>query len=418
LPELGEEHIPEMGMEELATELLENKFPFQTFFQQVSALLDNPNPAFIERIQFKSSFEFLSQLNKYFIHIENNSFKHVELKVAGVIVPVPFIVEKFKAWHRMPILKRIPEVVKEILQFIRNKANRKLTGREKSQVWEAIPRMFNVRSAFDVYKDFYSWIGKRDLFRMMPDNTIEYADVFPLIYCKIRLEGVQTYDHIKHLLVDEMQDYTPIQYAVLSRVFKCKKTILGDVNQTVNPYSASSAEGIEQIFPQGDVVKLLRSYRSTWEISNFALSIIPNPNLIAMERHGEHPVTLGFNTSAEEIDGIKKLIGQYGESANQSVGIICKTHQQAKSLYQILKASNVHLLTADSTSFANGIIITTVHLAKGLEFDEVIVPFISESNYNTDVDKRMLYIACTRAMHRLTLTHHGPKTSFIEDYRN
>jgi DNA helicase-2/ATP-dependent DNA helicase PcrA len=414
LPELGEEHIPEMGLEELATELLENKFPFQTFFQQVSALLENSDPAFIERIQFKSSFDFLSKLNRYFIHMENNSFKHTELKVAGVIVPFPFIVEKFKAWHRMPMLKRIPEVVKEILQFVRNAAQRKLTGREKSQVWEAVPRMFNIRSAFEVYRDFYAWLEKKDLFRMMPGNRLEYADVFPLIYCKIRLEGGQTYDHVKHLLVDEMQDYTPIHYAVLARVFKCKKTILGDVNQTVNPYSASSAEGIEQIFPQGDVVKLYRSYRSTWEISNFAQRISNNPDLIAMERHGDRPAILSFANSAEEKQALKQLIAQFGSSTNQSMGIICKTSQQTESLYKELEAPDIHLLTPESTSFNQGIVITTTHLAKGLEFDEVIIPFVSAGNYHTDMDKRMLYIACTRAMHKLTLTCTKVKSEFID----
>jgi DNA helicase II / ATP-dependent DNA helicase PcrA len=227
------------------------------------------------------------------------------------------------------------------------------------------------------------------------------------------LEGMQNFDHIKYLLVDEMQDYTPVQYAVLSRVFKCKKTILGDVNQPVNPYSASSVEGIEQVFPQGDIVKLFRSYRSTWQIAQFSLRISPNPELIAMERHGEEPQVLGFVTENEEFAALQKMCGDFGKSSNQSMGVICKTQRQAESLFEKLKASNVHLLTPESTSFSSGIIITTVHLAKGLEFDEVIVPFVSAVNYKTDIDKRMLYIACTRAMHKLTLTNTGEKSRFL-----
>jgi DNA helicase II / ATP-dependent DNA helicase PcrA len=413
LPELGEEHIPETSMEELAIELLENKFPSQTFFQQVAALLENPHPEFIERIRFKSSFEFVSMLNKYFIHLENNSFKHTELKVAGVIVPFPFIVEKFRAWHRMPMHRRIPEVTKEVLQYIRNKVDRKLSGGEKAKVWELVPRMFNMRSPFDVYKGFYDWAGKPDMFRIMQSNLLEFADVFPLIYCKIRLEGVQAFDHVKHLLIDEMQDYTPIQYAVLSRIFKCKKTILGDVNQPVNPYSASSAEGIEQVFPQGEVVKLFRSYRSTWEIVQFSLRIVSNPNLIPMERHGEQPQLFGFETLDKETEHIRELCAQFKISRNQSLGVICKTQGQANTLFEKLQSPGMHLLTPDSTSFSSGIIITTVHLAKGLEFDEVIIPFVSASNYKTDIDKRMLYIACTRAMHRLTLTYFESKSTFL-----
>src|SRR5690606_23150278 len=121
----------------------------------------------------------------------------------------------------------------------------------------------------------------------------------------------------------------------------------------------------------------------------------------------------GFNNNQEETEEIKKLLVEYKNSGHQSLGIICKTLEQSETLYHDLKLPDVHLLTADSTSFKNGIIITTAHLAKGLEFDEVIIPFASARNYHTDVDRRMLYIACTRAMHQLTLTYSREKTTFL-----
>ena len=154
LPELGEENIPEISMEELAAEMLENKYRFQTFFQQVSDLLQNHDAAYIERIRSKSSFEFLSKLNQYLIYIENNYFTFTELRIAGTVVPFPFIEEKFKAYHRMPLLKRFPEIVKDVQQYVRNNVQRKLTGKEKTQLWEAIPRMFRINNVFDLYKDF------------------------------------------------------------------------------------------------------------------------------------------------------------------------------------------------------------------------------------------------------------------------
>ncbi|NML67870.1 ATP-binding domain-containing protein [Hymenobacter sp. RP-2-7] len=235
--------------------------------------------------------------------------------------------------------------------------------------------------------------------------------MFALIY--LRLEDSSAYDHVKHLLVDEMQDYTPVQYAVLSRVFACRKTILGDSSQTVNPYGASSAETIERVFPQAEVVKLYRSYRSTIEITTFAQRITPNPDLIPLERHGPPPAVARYASPGEELQGIRQLLAAFQGSGYQSLGVICKTQRQAAALHQALATSGVQLLTEEFTTFKEGIIITTAHLAKGLEFDEVVVPFASARNYKTEVDRRMLYVACTRAMHQLTLTCSGEATPFV-----
>ena len=142
LPELGEEHIPELVMEELAADLLDHQYSFQTFFEQVSVLLDQPDAGFIERIRFKSSFEFLSQLNQYLLHVENNYFTVRELRVGQTLVPLPFLLAKFRIFHRVPLLKRFALVAEEVRAFVRDATRRKLTNHEKSTIGEAIPRMF------------------------------------------------------------------------------------------------------------------------------------------------------------------------------------------------------------------------------------------------------------------------------------
>jgi DNA helicase II / ATP-dependent DNA helicase PcrA len=413
LPELGEEQIPEMVIEELASEVLENKFRFQTFFDQVAALLEKHDAKFIERIQFKASYEFLVKLNQYLIHLENNFFVPLELRVGSVVVPSPFIHERFKKYHRVPLLKRIPEVVKDISDYIRDKRPGKLQGFEKKKIWEAVPQMVRFTDFFSLYKNFYAWLKRGEMFVSDAHGMLEYADVFPLIYCKIRLEGVQPYDHVKHLLIDEMQDYTPVQYAVISRLFTCRKTILGDIGQRVNPYSATSAEAINQVFPSGNTVKLLRSYRSTWEITMFAQQIISNPEIIPMERHGEAPAIKEFDSNQHEAQAIQVMIREFNNSGLQSLGIICKTAEQAQDLYDALQGASVNLLTAESTAFRRGAMVTTAYLAKGLEFDAVIIPFASARNYATEIDRSLLYIACTRAMHNLTLTYSKQKSAFL-----
>jgi DNA helicase-2/ATP-dependent DNA helicase PcrA len=122
---------------------------------------------------------------------------------------------------------------------------------------------------------------------------------------------------------------------------------------------------------------------------------------------------LRFASPGEELAAIRQLMADFQRSGNHSLGIICKTLRQAEQVFQVLEAPGVHLLTEDSTTFQEGVVITSAHLAKGLEFDEVIVPFASARNYQTEVDKSMLYVACTRAMHRLTLTCAGEATVFL-----
>ena len=414
LPELGEAQIPEMGMEELAHDLLDHKFRFQSFLQQVFLILNKHDERFIERVRFKSNHEFISQLNRYLVYLENHWFNAMDVQVGDVLVPASFVRERFKALQRLPLLSRLPVVIQEVQAFVRSTVKRKLTGREKSLIHKALSgTMARSNNLLDLYRGFYDWLERQDLFRMH-GKVLEYADVFPLIYCKIRWEGVQPYQEVKHLVIDEMQDYTPIQYAVLARLFQGKKTILGDVSQTANPHSASNAGEIQKVFPQADVVKLVRSYRSTYEITRFTQQIRPNPDLVAMERHGPEPEVLGFQRQEEVMAAIRQLIDRFRASDHHMLAIICKTPSQARVLNAQLTAPDVYLLSEESTFFKEGVVITTAPMAKGLEFDEVIVPYVSANNYRSDMDKSMLYIACTRAMHRLMVTYHGAPSQFLE----
>lgn len=413
LPELGETQIPELGMEELAHDLLDHKFQFQTFLQQVFALLNKKEGGFAERVGFKSTTEFINLLNRYFVHLENRWFTAPGIRVGRVQVPASFVEEKFKGFQRIPLLSRLPEVIREVQAYVRKSIERKLNGQEKSRIHKAISEAAGNTTLLDLYRGFYQWLGREDMFRMH-NNVLEYSDVFPLIYCRIRLEGVRPYQEVKHLVVDEMQDYTPIQYAVLARLFQGKKTILGDASQNVNPYGVSTAEEIQKVFPHADIVKLFRSYRSTFEITQFTQRIKPNPELQAVERHGPEPEVKGFQDPEEEAEEIIRLVDRFRASDHQMMAIICKTQSQAKSLHEKLGAPDVYLLTEESTSFRQGVVITMIPLAKGLEFDEVVVPFATAENYQTDNDRNMLYIACTRAMHRLTVTFTKERSRYLK----
>ena len=159
---------------------------------------------------------------------------------------------------------------------------------------------------------------------------------------------------------------------------------------------------------------MLKSYRSTYEITQFTRQIRNNIDIEAIERHGEDPKVNAFKGEEDELSHINELVQKFSANDYNSLGIICKTQQQANKLYETLKEQHtIHLLEAKSVAFGSGIVITTAHLAKGLEFDQVIVPHVNDKNYKTEPDRQMLYVACTRAMHRLNLTYSGRLTNFL-----
>ena len=415
LPELGEDKIPEKGMEELAAELLDHKFRFQNFFQQVGQLLEKDDESFIGRIRFKATFEFLNKLNQYLLHIENNYFQAEDMIVKRYPVPGWFIEERLRALHRVPLFRRFERVARDVEENIRIYYQYEITGAERNSIRSGVRKMFRITAIRNLYKDLFEWLGKPEMFKTAKGSILEYSDVFPLIYLKIRLEGISALDRVKHLLVDEMQDYTPVQYAVLGLLFPCRKTILGDAGQSVNPYSSSNSSEIQKALPGADCVELTKSYRSTCEIISFARRISGAASMEVIERHGDNPEVKELRNKDDEIREIKDIVGRFMKTGQNSLGIICKTQKQADRLHSRLKEDyrDIYLLNSGSTSFSNGVIITSVHLAKGLEFDQVIVPFATAVNYTTEVDRGLLYIACTRAMHKLTLTYTKECTGFI-----
>lgn len=237
-------------------------------------------------------------------------------------------------------------------------------------------------------------------------NTLEWPDVYPFLYLSAAFEGLNVSRITKHLVIDEMQDYTPIQYAVINLLFPCSKTILGDFMQSIHPYHLHSLEDIRTIYKTGKFTELKKSYRSTYEIITFAKHILDTGSLEPVKRRGEPPAFCACADEADHLDRLKTAVRDFIEGHSTSLGIITKTNAEASAVYDLLtKEFEVHLLTSESTSFQNGITVTSVRMSKGLEFDEVLIPDADEKTYKTEHDRNLLYIACTRAMHRLTLLY-------------
>lgn len=410
LPELGEETVPETSMEQILSGVLEHKYKYQTYFGLVNELLEKPSSGLIDRIAYKASFGFISELDKFILHIENTYFKAADVKLTKYItIPAPFIEEQYLRFNRYPIRRRFDAMADYMLDMLKIQYAFTVTTADRNLLKKEIRLMFAGNNDIQVYKDFFKWTNNPGMFKMRKGHTLEYSDLAPLAYLHLALEGNGNQPcRVKHLLIDEMQDYSPIQYKVIQKLFPCRKTVLGDAGQSVNPYGSSTAETIQKSLTASEIMKLCKSYRSTFEITDFAQKIHPNAELEPVARHGEKPQILQFGSAVEELSGIMGLISTYRKSGYKSLGIICKTEQQAREMADMLKsyANDISFLSSQSSAFVQGIVITSAHMAKGLEFDEVIIPQTDERNYRSEIDKSMLYVAVTRAMHRLTLTFH------------
>ncbi|QDV21971.1 HelD family protein [Aureliella helgolandensis] len=415
LPELGEEMISETTMEVLADVLLESKFNFQSFGEQIQVLLRGKDTAFAERVRYKASTDFLADFDRYVDSLRKSNVSSKGVKVSVYSVSAEDVRRHFQRRQNQPFNEQLNGVTAAIVEQIKLNHQKVIENKQRAELRAQLKAMMGETDLKKLYKGFYEWSGKADLFKIGPKGSLEYADVYPLIYMKLQLSNTTPNAAVKHLVVDEMQDYSPLQYRVLSQLYPCKKTVLGDRNQSVNPLSSSHAEAIRDILPESLCVYMRKSYRSTSQITQVAQAILNNPDLEPIARHGEEPTFNSFRKKSEELDFIAGQVKDFCGGEYQSMAIICRTQGEADELYEHLRSTTtVSLLNSKSRVFASGVVITTAYLAKGLEFDKVLVPFCTKTNYHQAIDRHMLYIAVTRAMHSLAITHRGAITEFLE----
>jgi DNA helicase-2/ATP-dependent DNA helicase PcrA len=418
LPELGEERIAEIDAGTIAAAFLAGVSDHQTFSEQVVGLLDGVDDATAARMRYKATPEFVTLLEEW-ISSRAQEFSPAEVMQRHRRLPADWIADVWATSASMPLLTRVDHVADTAAHRLRHDVldrGSPWSASDTSGVRRQVKAMFPYKDALALYRAFYAEPSRRGLFAPLGRKKIEYADVFPLIYTMILTGQYETYGRVRHLVVDEMQDYSPVQYAVLRRLFPCRMTILGDAHQSVNPFSSSSLTTIHSIFPEADCLELCRSYRSTAEITQFTQNISRNDKLVPVERHGTPPAILACADRREQLAQIVGLVERHRRSEYRSLGIVCKTLAQAEQTYRALTDSGIEatLLDYDSRSFAGGTVITSAHIAKGLEFDVVIAPYADDITYATEMDRGMLYIACTRAMHELHLTHDGPVSPLLE----
>ncbi|PBD81491.1 helicase [Clostridioides difficile] len=411
LPELGEEPLCELSFENIAEVQLDRVINFESEKDP----LEINDAKWSERVRFKSTLDFVKLIDDYIKQMPNKIFIPKDYTFGSFTAKSDWIQSRFEAYNRYPVKKRLEKVAEDIhYKFESDNIMEEDLPKVKS-ILKSLNGMLTIKNTLTLYKDFFKQMNISNMFVMIEKKTLEWSDVYPFIYIHAAYEGIQEDKIIRHIVIDEMQDYTPIQYAVINLLFKCKKTILGDFGQLVNPNYTHTLDDMKQLYNDGELVMLNKSYRSTFEIINFAKKIQDISSLEPIERHGEEPALLKCNNEQDEINKIKIEIEEFKKSDNATLGIILKTDNDAKAVYDALREEySVHLISSESSSFTKGVSITSIKMSKGLEFDEVIVPSVNNKTYYSDYDRSLLYIACTRAMHKLKLTYTGELTQLID----
>lgn len=470
LPELGEENVQQVTFDDFSADFLGKRFQPEAKTTQLEFLVASQKSDLCKirqkSIEIKGSESFIIILDRLIDHYEHKLINFRDVYYHGEIIAAKqqlrntFLNDKsglpaakklgkleYRLLEKIHPLQKIRR--KELEKFVQTleghdleikPLSRLISMKESSALMKSI-RKFTEIDFFEVYqtlflenglmqklsKDLNLPQGLEKVIALTRDSLnqgiIYFEDCAPLLYLKIRLEGNHTFSHIKHVVVDEAQDYTPIQYQVLHLLFQeTNFTVLGDINQSLGKtLTLSIYKDIEKALNKNSSVKLHlnKGFRSSFEISAFAQKIIHSGKSSThyfFHRHETEPIIVSFK-NREEMDlsivsDAEKLLNE----GYQSIGVICKSAVHAQEVFKRLKYSvKKTLVNSTEGRIEKGIVIIPSYLAKGLEFDAVLVYDVSKENYSSRLDRKLLYISCTRALHRLTLYYTGEKSPILWD---
>lgn len=225
---------------------------------------------------------------------------------------------------------------------------------------------------------------------------------------------------MKHVFIDEAQDYSPFQLTYIQSIFPAAKmTVLGDVSQSIYAHTITGPSSLAGCFRNGaeKYVSLKRTYRSTRQIVEFTKALLDDGGDIEpFNRNGEKPRVLRADTEKARQEQLTETIRELRQKGWETIAVICKTAAEAKKVFQAVSvASDVRLINKENQPFQKGVCVIPVYLAKGIEFDAVIVADASVTQYKSQHDRKLLYTACTRAMHHLTVLSPGESSPFIKE---
>lgn len=480
LPDLGETSIQQLTFQAYVEKRLGKHLAIESPFSQMEYLLTTEDLARKAGIRFKASLAFKEYIDQYAEQLSTGGlvFKNIALR-GNVIISKEAIGAYFYSLdHTISIPNRMSmtkDWLLEELAFLEKEERDKDWVKDEAELLDIedytevyhdlqnnaeddtfddfdkelkiltakIARKYfrKIRAAVSKLKFLHVTALYKKLFDVqadhasLPENwdavcvyTLEslrqkellYEDTSPYMYLEDKLTRLKTNTQIKHLFIDEAQDYSPFQFFVLQQLFpSARMTILGDIHQAIYMHTLNSAtlfSGEEVQTDNTEKIELHKSYRSTRQIVDFTRHLLVADLAIEpFERDGEKPSFVLCMDGQERDEKLPQMLSGLVGKEYGTIAVICKTAAESAAMYELLSpAFDVQLATEHSYSYDSGIIVLPAYLAKGIEFDAVIIPDASAHNYEKSFEQNLFYTACTRAMHELVLFAVGDKTPFID----
>lgn len=428
LPELGEDNVISSVFEDILSELLNGR-KIQSRNDFLENLIVNSKYKEISRnsIEFKTSSFFREILDQFLIDIPRQWIEFEDVYYEGkCVVSGQILKDKILGRPETPLGIKLEQLEDYILEQIFGTGKGRGHKEEKNLIKQEIQKFIKI-DIVELYKIlfsneayFYSLLQNsnpsqniKNIWKYTKENleadSLYYDDAIAIAYLYLKIYGTNKYKNIKQVVIDEAQDYYPLQYEIFNFLFSnAKFTILGDMKQTLaKKEDISFYEQIQKILnkKKSSLIMLDKSFRCTNEILNFSLKFIEQSSQIkSFNRNGDSPKVYIADNSEIFIDEIVKEIKLCQEKGFQTICLICKTEKNSTYLFNKIKHKlDIQLIKNGSVSDLQGVFILPVYMSKGLEFDTVLICDADSQNYHDEDDKNLLYVACTRALHKLSL---------------
>jgi DNA helicase-2/ATP-dependent DNA helicase PcrA len=434
IPELGEDNVTSVVFEEMLMSILQNNH-----IQSRNQFLENLITASGYRniiknsIEFKTSDRFKEILDRFIHDIPSQLLKIEDIYYKGeCIITKEVLLERISVRNEIPLWERLIQLEEFIVDSIFDSMRIRLKKSEKKELLNFIEldalflyrRLFSDRDYFyDLARDIELPDCMEGIFEYTQENldtrSIHYDDAAAIAYLNLNIFGVKEYKNIKQVVIDEAQDYYPLHYEVFNLLFaNAKFTILGDINQTLEKSEDLSLyEQIRKILnkKKSSLATMDKSFRCTNEILKYSSKFIEQSfEIKSFNREGDEPKIFSASDQKSLADMLVSEIELCKGKGYKSIGLICKTEKNAVTLHHMLKDKvDAPLIRNGSTADLQGVFIIPVYMSKGLEFDAVLICDADSENYYREEDKKLLYIACTRALHRLNLFCMGESSPLI-----